>query len=105
MKFNDPKNYKKINVPFESLADAQTALEGFYEAIYKARNEYKIADVTVICQITAKAGDKAGHALSTAHFGDGQESEGMISYALGEVQNARRAMFENIRKDAPDENA
>jgi hypothetical protein len=98
MNRNDPKNYKKLNVPFENLADAQVALNSFYDAIYKARNKYKIANVTVICQISARADEKVGHALSTAHFGDGQESEGMISYALGEVQNARREMFEKIRE-------
>jgi hypothetical protein len=102
MNRNDPKNYARNSVPFESLADAQTALNKFYEAISKARDKYRIADVTTICQITAKAGDKAGHAMSTAHFGDGQESEGMISYALGEVQNARREFFEHIKKGNPE---
>lgn len=95
----DPENYARNAVPHKDLKSAQENLSAFYEAINDARNKYRVVDVAVVVAMNITQKGKTGRALSTAYFGDGQEAEGMLSYALGEVQNSRRDMFKAIRNE------
>lgn len=81
---HDPDNYKKLNVPFESVAAMDEAVASFTEGVRLLRNTYKIADVYIIVRVEAR-NEKGvvGHQISTSHFGNLGLSELLTAVAYG----------------------
>lgn len=67
---NDPKHYREISVPFDSVEAANKALAAFFENVEAARNKHRIPDVVTLCEIS--------------HVLDGEELRGSASSFLGD---------------------
>lgn len=69
-KVHDP-DYPKMREPHATEKEALEALEKFYEAVQKARHEYRIPVVEIIALVKTRYGDKnekTGEFLSTRRF-------------------------------------
>lgn len=93
---HDPENYAKMSVPFDNGNQADEALKNFFDAVEKARNEFKITDAHVIVKISIKREGETGAAMSSAHFGHSLEAEGMCAWSLGYEGANRRNTIERL---------
>ncbi len=67
---NDPKHYRDISGPFETIEAGNAALAAFFRDVETARDRHRIPDVTVLCEI--------------AHVLDGEEIRGSASVSFGD---------------------
>lgn len=83
----DPENYRKMSEPHTSQDAANKALQAFFDAVEKLRNEHHIQDVHVIAKTNAinKDGREQAGILS-AHFGHMLEAAPMCAWSLGQAQ-------------------
>lgn len=84
---NDPKNYEKMSAPHESPEAAQVAMDGFFDAVRRARQKYRIADVLVVLATNAKGAD--GQTQSLATYGQYGNSAASVPLALHVVSQER----------------
>jgi hypothetical protein len=95
---NNFANYREMSKPFPSNADAETAIQSFYDAVEKARNEFHIADVHVITQVSISRDSREGMAMSSAHFGDSLQGALMCAWSLGQEEaNYKTAIGEYLK--------
>lgn len=83
---HDPENYRKMCEPHATEEEADDAVQKFYEAVRKARQKYRIADVEVIVMVRVRdseENEKTGKFFSSAHFGNQLERVGMCAWAHG----------------------
>jgi len=82
--------HRRCSQPHANADAANVALEAFYTAVGKAREEHGIANVYVLCEtsILNDEGDEFP-AASTAGFGDSVRFERMCARGLG-LEAARR---------------
>ena len=91
---NDFANYVKMSQPFEDQGTAAQAINDFLDAVASARQAHRITDVVVI----VRCASSDGVVISSAHFGNSLESEGMLAYALGkETERRREAIARMLR--------
>lgn len=95
---NDPANYRKMSEPFENIQQANQALKDFYEAVEKARKEFRMMDVHVIVKMNVLRGDVEGSAITSAHYGNTLESAPMCAWALGNEQAEFEALLRESSK-------
>ena len=94
--FNDPENYRAMSVPHASRDEVNEALTKFYEAVRAARNECRIADVTMVITTPVMYPDGESRVLLSFHLGDGNNRESMLAYAFGNAQADRRAQINKL---------
>jgi hypothetical protein len=89
----DPANYRAMSEPFKNPEEVNDALVNFYEAVEKARKQFRIADVHVVVKMNyiTSGGDEAA-GMTNAHYGNSLEAAPMCAWALGKAQ----AEFEEI---------
>lgn len=90
---SDPKRYAKCSEPFADTDTANAALEAFFDAVGRAREEHLIADVEVIVKDSTGEGEATGAFMSSAHFGSQLERESMLAYAFGQAQKDRQRLI------------
>jgi hypothetical protein len=95
---NDFENYRKMSEPFESTELADEAVERFFDAVAKARNENHIADVHVIIKTNVIKNGKEGQGISTFHIGNSRDGAMMCAYALGQERAEDEEEIRNFLK-------
>lgn len=99
---HDPENYRKMCEPHATEEEANEAVQKFYEAVRKARQKYRIADVEIIVRVKARPSEeneKTGMFFSSAHFGSLLERVGMCAWAHGiATQELHDVMTEMAKK-------
>jgi hypothetical protein len=83
---NDPKHYREISVPFETMAAGNTALAAFFRDVEAARDKHRIPDVTVICEIAHTLDGEEVRGSASASFGDGARVITMLAREYGAEQ-------------------
>lgn len=94
--YQDPENYSKMVVPFESTEEANEALRCFYDDLAEIRKKHRIADIHAILKISVRHGDDVCQAMSAVHFGNSSDGEMMCAWALGEEMAERRATIQKL---------
>lgn len=92
----DPKLFRELSEPFQSVDEVNEKLEGFRKEIGELRKKYKIPNLCVAALFSYTAGGEEAEAFWNASFGDALKVEGMLAYALGETQAARQAMIDSM---------
>lgn len=83
---NDPKHYREMSMPFESVEAGNAALAAFFEDVKAARDKHRIADVAVLCEIShALDGDEV-RGYASSHYGDSARQIMMLARAYGAEQ-------------------
>lgn len=95
---SDPKTYREMSVPFENSAEANEALQDFFNAVEVARKENHIQDVHVIVKVNIANGESEGTAMSSAHFGNTLEGAVMCAWGLGREQESFQAILRQFVK-------
>ena len=95
---NNPARYRRMCEPHESLDAANAAVQKFWEAVEKAREEYRIADVTVLAEVVY--GEDEARAQADLHLGSSLQRLPMIARAYGQVREAYDQMVTRIVEGA-----
>lgn len=94
---DNPALYREMNIPHESVAATNEAVEDFLKAVGDARKKYRIASayITVAINYLSADGDEL-QGMTSAGWGDGLRFESMCAYALGTEQAARRELVNRL---------
>lgn len=80
----DQENYYQLSKPFDSPAEAEAAVEAFWQELYALRNKHKLPDVYVILAIPIRYEDgDVGNVMARLHAGDELRAESMVAWAFG----------------------
>jgi hypothetical protein len=97
MRTNDPKLYRELSTPFESLEQANKNLEAFQTELGEIRKKYKIPDLAICMRINFVDRDgQEGEAMSVATLGNQFAAEACFAYGLGQVQAERQELLASI---------
>lgn len=83
---NDPKHYREISTPFETVAAGNAALVAFFRDVETARDKHRIPDVTVLCEIAHTLDGEEIRGSASASFGDSSRVVTMLARAYGAEQ-------------------
>lgn len=92
---NDPELYRKMSVPFESLEDAQSASNSFFEEVAALREKYKIPDIIAIARFSFMMDGQEAETAMVSTRGDFN----LVPHILGQAYKAARRQME-ARLDA-----
>ena len=102
MTWNDPKLYREMSVPHESMESAMAEATAFIEGVKALREKHRIPDVYIIGELTVidEKQEEKGVVFNLG-MGYSMKHEVLISRALGIVRKEHRDILEAAlhRKD------
>lgn len=94
---NDPDNYSKMLVPFESMDAANEALTKFFDEVGEIRKKYKIPDVLIITKGSIRHEDGSeGDFMNHSGFGSMLNQLPMAAYCYGQVQAEQKETISKL---------
>ncbi|HKY40667.1 MAG TPA: hypothetical protein VJN18_32250 [Polyangiaceae bacterium] len=90
----NPKLYAQMCKPFESIEEANAALQAFVDEIYELRAKHRIRDVTLLCEIAVDYEGEEREFRITNHFGSELRKLPLLAYGYGEAKAEHNAMVE-----------
>jgi hypothetical protein len=90
-----PSTYREMSLPFENMAEVDTAIEGFFGELYELRKKWRIKDALVIAEVGVKTDDGEGCARLSIHVGNQLLEAELAAFALGQ---ARERVAELVRE-------
>lgn len=94
---SNPERYARCAMPFANAEEANAATKAFLEAVSAAREEYLIANVSVVI----KDSMTEGVFMNRSHYGDVMEAETMLAYGLGQANRDRRRVIQRLMAGLP----
>ena len=83
----DPENYAKMCVPHASIEEAEAAWRGFWEAVYEARNKFRIQEAVVVGELSWKEPDgEAVTSIISGKMGSDVNALSMMASAYGRMK-------------------
>jgi len=95
---SDLKTYRELSKPFDSQAEAQTAINAFWEDLSKIRKQHGIADIVCTVAGAYMDGDEEAAYGTFCEFGDVNLHEGLAAHTLGMIQAERQARIGKFLK-------
>lgn len=94
---SNPKRYRELNVPFESLDQTNEALDAFFADVKAARERHRIPDVALIAAVTY-TGDAGTENASFARLslGDQFKTAALLAYGYGAEQRTQRQLLDSL---------
>ncbi len=84
---NDPDNYNKLSIPFESVDLANEALSNFHKELSDLRKKHKIPDVLVVTKGSVRHADgEIGDFMQHSSYGSSLNQLPMAAYAYGQTK-------------------
>lgn len=83
---NDPKHYREISTPFDTVEAGNAALRDFFADVEIARNKHRIPDVTVLCEISHVLDGEEVRGSASASYGDSGRMLQMLAREYGAEQ-------------------
>lgn len=83
---NDPKHYREISAPFDTVDAGNTALSAFFRDVEAARNKHRIPDVTVLCEVSHMLDGEEVRGGASSSFGDSARVLTMLAREFGAEQ-------------------
>jgi hypothetical protein len=97
----NPKLYRELSEPFDSIEDANRACSEFFDKLAVLRKEYRIRDVYCVAQFAYMSDDgREAEGLTSVGFGDQFKHESMLAYSLGVVQTERQEYIGSLMSKA-----
>jgi hypothetical protein len=85
----NPKLYRELSVPFETLAAADAAIQGFFAEFEALREKWKLQDVYAVVEVPVlDEGGEEGRVSAHAMYGDETKALPLVAYAYG-LETAR----------------
>lgn len=99
---SNPKLYRELSEPFASAADANTALDAFFQGVEELRKQHRFANVYVIvcASMQGDTADDEQEWQASCHYGDGLRAEAMTAWAYGREQGRREAAIGSAVRSA-----
>lgn len=98
---NDPTLYRKLNIPFASIEEANAATEGFADDLRAIREKWKIPDVYCVARIIATDEEgNEGDSFIRLHNGSTFYALPMVAYAYGLEQAEAESNIHRLVRSA-----
>jgi hypothetical protein len=98
---SDPKMYRLMSEPFESVDEANKNLEAFCDELYALRVKYRIRDLLYAIQIACVRDDGIeADATSVNFYGASEKMESIAAFAFGHISAKRQAAIQDQVSDA-----
>lgn len=95
----NPKLWREMNEPHESVEVANEAARAFYDGVKALREQHRMADVVIVTQMRFMQTDGAeGEGLTMLALGDSLHAESMAAYAYGKCVEQRQSMISSLLK-------
>lgn len=86
----NPKLWREMQEPHESIEAANNASKAFYEELGVLREKYRMADVLVVCRVRVAIDGDEREALTPTFYGEWIRAESMAAYAYGHYASERQ---------------
>lgn len=101
MRTNNPKLFREMSVPYESVEQANESLSAFQAELAELRKKYKIPTLLCIFHVTMLTDDgEEGAAMTTCGMGDMALFESMAAWAFGQEAAARQEYTNKLAASA-----
>ena len=87
---NNPALYRRLSEPFPSIEAANSALVAFFADVEAARERHRIADVTVLCEVSHVLEGEEVRASASGMMGDSARVLPMIAREFGAAQQRHK---------------
>ena len=96
---NDPKKYRAMCVPFESIEAANAALLAFQNELYELRCKHRIRDLSFAIEIdivNADTEEGESPARVSGHLGSSVKRLELAAYAFGSARTEHEQLLRTI---------
>jgi hypothetical protein len=93
---NDPDNYAKMSIPFESTEAANEALSNFHKELGELRKKYKIPDLLIVTKGSVKHDGETGDWMQHSSYGSSLNQLTMAAYAYGQLQAEHKELISKL---------
>lgn len=98
--FRNEENYRDLSKPFDSVADANAAIDAFQTELYALRNKHRIRDLVFVLQVSVTYPEGEGSPTLAGMFGDTNKMEGLAGFAFGRASAERQERINKIVEDS-----
>jgi hypothetical protein len=91
--WNDPETYRLVSKPFDSIDEANAAMNAFADDVTQARKKHRIAELVGQCQVTAIVDGEETATGMALRLGNAIEHEALAARLLGDIQRWRQAFI------------
>lgn len=82
----DPGNYRRLSEPFPSFADAEAAVNGFWDELYELRNKWRIADIVMAMSVPLVENGAETKIVMILSAGSSAERLPLVAQAFGQIK-------------------
>lgn len=97
----DPEKYAEMSKPFESQEEAEKVATEFFNAVRRLREQYRIAELTMQCQIYVNTLDGVVRLISGGGWGDQLEQAKLAKRSADQEFNHLLITIRKLSKAIP----